>query len=408
MAETRWDAVVVGAGPAGASAARTLTEGGLKTLIVEKKRMPRQKMCSGILSDWTLDFVHRMFGPIPPDVYGSPAFITGVSLHFPSLPDPASIPTRSPVPNVWRGTFDRFLARASGAKIRDRLKMVSLREVPDGYLVGCEDTRKGGGRKPVAFRARYLVAADGANSRAIRQLMPGAFAGVPYGSGMQVLYRGEADLDPRHYHVFFHTGLGFYAWASVKDEAIHVGVGGLGRVKLPPVHARFVSLLQDRHGLRIREVALREGMTGVIRGPLNRFVLGRGNFLATGDAAGFVHNMGEGISCALTTGHRAGQAVLEAEQTGGTAHDVYRRIVRPEVELCLDQFNPLRMFFKLPIRMDNLALWRNHSLGQLKLMGHDLKAFARQDVGFRQIGLGRNMKRNTLHRLRHGSYPVEL
>jgi len=76
--------------------------------------------------------------------------------------------------------------------------------------------------------------------------------------------------------------------------------------------------------------------------------------------------------------------------------------------LCLDQFNPLRMFFTSPIRVDNLSVWRNHSLRELQLLCKDLRSFSRQDLGFGRIGLGGNMKRNMLYRLRHGTYPVEL
>ena len=71
MARKKWDAIVIGAGPAGASAARTLVAGGLDCLLIEKKKLPRHKMCSGILSRWTIDFVHRKFGAIPREVGGS-------------------------------------------------------------------------------------------------------------------------------------------------------------------------------------------------------------------------------------------------------------------------------------------------------------------------------------------------
>jgi len=46
----RYDAVVVGAGPAGAMTAYHLSRGGLKVLLLEKKRLPRFKLCGGCLS----------------------------------------------------------------------------------------------------------------------------------------------------------------------------------------------------------------------------------------------------------------------------------------------------------------------------------------------------------------------
>jgi flavin-dependent dehydrogenase len=144
-----------------------------------------------------------------------------------------------------------------------------------------------------------------------------------------------------------------------------------------------------------------------MQAPLNHFTLGRGNFLAAGDAAGFIHNGGEGISCALTTGDLAAGAVQTAERTGQDALDVYRRIVRGEADLCLDQFNPLRMVQTIPFRMDLKAVWRKYSLKEMSAMWKDLKTFGKQDNGFADTGIGRIAKQNMLHRLRHGSYPID-
>ena len=94
MAGNQWDAIVVGAGPAGASAARTLVAAGMKCLLIEKKKLPRHKMCSGILSNWAVDFIHRKFGPMPQQVYCRPSFLNGIALHFPSLADPVVVSSR--------------------------------------------------------------------------------------------------------------------------------------------------------------------------------------------------------------------------------------------------------------------------------------------------------------------------
>jgi len=51
---TTWDAIVVGAGPAGALAARLLAMGGARVLLVEKKRFPRSKVCGACLNGQAL------------------------------------------------------------------------------------------------------------------------------------------------------------------------------------------------------------------------------------------------------------------------------------------------------------------------------------------------------------------
>ncbi len=56
---TTWDAIVIGAGPAGATAARRLSIAGARVLLVEKKQFPRPKVCGACLSPWALDELER-------------------------------------------------------------------------------------------------------------------------------------------------------------------------------------------------------------------------------------------------------------------------------------------------------------------------------------------------------------
>ncbi|MBW1766293.1 MAG: FAD-dependent monooxygenase, partial [Deltaproteobacteria bacterium] len=47
--EVEYDVIIIGSGPAGSSAAKSLTQRGLETLILEKEKLPRYKCCSGVL-----------------------------------------------------------------------------------------------------------------------------------------------------------------------------------------------------------------------------------------------------------------------------------------------------------------------------------------------------------------------
>jgi flavin-dependent dehydrogenase len=60
-----YDAIVIGAGPAGCSAARALTHDGFKTLLLERERLPREKTCGGVVSAEALARVEQRFGPLP-------------------------------------------------------------------------------------------------------------------------------------------------------------------------------------------------------------------------------------------------------------------------------------------------------------------------------------------------------
>jgi len=62
------DVAIVGAGPAGCAAARECTRKGLTTVIVEKKKIPRHKACSGILVPASINVLSEHFGDVPQDV----------------------------------------------------------------------------------------------------------------------------------------------------------------------------------------------------------------------------------------------------------------------------------------------------------------------------------------------------
>ena len=61
-----YDVIVIGAGPSGSTAAKTLAEKGYKVLLTEKFKMPRYKSCSGQLIQKTIDLVQTYFGEAVP------------------------------------------------------------------------------------------------------------------------------------------------------------------------------------------------------------------------------------------------------------------------------------------------------------------------------------------------------
>lgn len=406
MASKSYDAIVIGAGPAGSATSRRLVQGGMKTLLIEKKKLPRRKMCSGLLSRWSVDFVHRNFGPIPENVYTEIPFLKGFGFNFPSLSETVLAPTKHPIPYVRRDRFDCFLARGSGAEIKDGVRLIGIEPEGEGFKILCERLRKDGKTTRVTFRARYAVAADGANSRAVRCILPDAQRGIPLTTAIQKFYRGEIDLDPNYFHLVFHLGVGFFPWVNMKGERVVVGVSGLGHRKAIRYFDSLVSVLQKHCGLKIKEVLREEAMAGYMMAYLNHFVLGRGNFLAAGDAAGFIHGA-EGISAALVSGDLAAQAILQAREIDGKALDFYRRCVQAELDRCLDQLNPLRMSRNAPMVVDGKAFRQKLSFKTVQLIYKDLKAFAAQDLGLKESGMGKVLKQNMIHHVLHRRYPIE-
>ena len=170
MDSARWDALVVGAGPAGASAAYWLARQGHSVLVVDKKRFPREKTCGDGLTPRAVRQLHDLglADALSPHLRfdGLRSIAHGVTLEL-EWPDHPDFPNYGYV--VRRRDLDRMVAdraAAAGATVWTGAEAVA--PVVDGGLVTGAAIRRDGVTEPV--RARYLLVADGSNSRFGRAL----------------------------------------------------------------------------------------------------------------------------------------------------------------------------------------------------------------------------------------------
>ncbi|WP_353931284.1 geranylgeranyl reductase family protein [Okeanomitos corallinicola TIOX110] len=146
-----YDSIIIGAGPAGGTAAYHLAKRGHSVLVLEKNSLPRYKPCGGGVSPAIAQWFDFDF---------SPAISVKVdSLRFTwKLEDPveAKIGIQEPVWMVRRDIFDHFLvkqAQNQGAELRDNTEVTGIEFKTDHWQV---NTANG------SFSGRYLIAADGA------------------------------------------------------------------------------------------------------------------------------------------------------------------------------------------------------------------------------------------------------
>lgn len=318
------DVIVVGAGPAGSSCAKALTDAGVDVLVLERDALPRYKTCSGLLFGQTQELLRRYFNTDAPDsVYCEPHLLSADNV-VEWKPDGSYVPylweiakdgvefSRS-YQNIWRNHFDKWLLDISGAEYRDRARVIDYTAASDHV-----DVRVGGagGESIRDYRCKYLIGADGSASvvrRGLYPRVPGASAGI-----LQSYFKIESvgSLRPDSFSVFFLPEVGeVFSCVHEKDGYLVLCVGGLRGRKLRQSIQTFRQFLADRFQVKLGEWWRDEGCQIA----LDRPVFGEGRVVLTGEAAGCIYLNGEGISAAIDSGYRAGQAVADALEGKGDA-----------------------------------------------------------------------------------------
>jgi len=167
----RWDVVVAGAGPAGSATALLLSRAGMRVLLLDRARFPREKPCSEYLSPESTRVLERLGKDVLAAVAAaSPARLTGMKVVAPSGTGVVGrFETFSfALPRTRFDTILRAAAEAAGAEVREGVKVEEL--VYDGGAVGGVVTRDTGLGTRDSYRSRIVVGADGLRSVVARRL----------------------------------------------------------------------------------------------------------------------------------------------------------------------------------------------------------------------------------------------
>lgn len=207
-----YDCIIVGAGPAGGSAAYHLAKRGRSVLVLEKESLPRYKPCGGGVSPQIAEWFDFDFSP-------------AISLKVDTIrytwkmddPVTAKLESLEPIWMVRRDVFDHFLiqqAQKQGAELRDNTEVKGIEFKSDRWQV---NTAQG----PV--EGRYLIAADGAKGQIAKWLgfkdRKRRLAGALEAEAKATV----ANSDTAHFE--FGMVKNGYIWNFPKAEGYSIGVG---------------------------------------------------------------------------------------------------------------------------------------------------------------------------------------
>ncbi|MBM4340532.1 MAG: NAD(P)/FAD-dependent oxidoreductase [Deltaproteobacteria bacterium] len=292
-----YDILVIGAGPAGSSAARAAARMGCKVLLIEKnQRIGVPVQCAELVSKWVSHHASFTSGSIIQS-------IETMSIH---LPNGTRYEMKSPGYMLDRSLFDKELATSailSGAEVLTGAK--ALETSSEGVLIEQ-------GSKKEWIGAKVIIGADGVHSTIAK------WTKQPSTKVMVALQYEVALFEPQsHADIYFHPDYeGGYAWFFPKGRTANVGMGllPLKTSMLPELLNRFLTLLKGCGKLPRIEVVSKTGGS-IPCEPRQQTVFG--NTMLVGDAAGHAHPItGAGILNAVLAGEIAGRIGAEAIRRG--------------------------------------------------------------------------------------------
>ena len=321
--------IIIGAGPAGASASIFLTKAGIHHIILEKEIFPRDKICGDACSGKTA-FVLRKANPewlnevfLNKDknlachgvVFASP---NGKALTIPF--SPVNIPANhAPGFMTTRLVFDNFLFEKIPSPFVKIFQQASVKKTErNNKMVKVSFTQHG---KNYEINAPLIIGADGDKSIIRKTFMNNQIADKAYCVGLRAYYKGVTGFHENGYielH-FLPEVLPGYLWIfPLPNGMANVGIGMLSdRIREKKINLREEMLNALKNNPNIKHRFTNAVATEKIQGwglpmCIKREAISGDHFLLTGDAASLIDPFtGEGIGNALYSGMLAAFAIEE-------------------------------------------------------------------------------------------------
>lgn len=359
------DALVVGAGPAGSTAAWALARSGLRVALADRAAFPRDKVCGDALIPDALAAVGRM---------GLRGAIDAEAVHLHELrvyaPSRSFVRLSGSFAALPRVRFDRLLADAAagaGVEVVERHEAVAPL-VSGGRVTGAR-FRTGNGERDIA--AAFTLLATGANATAMSAfglpapLKPTAVAGRAY-------FQVPPHIAARFTHLciaFERSLLPGYGWIFPGPHArFNVGVGYFAADRnarrLHDLWDRFIADFEPAAEIVRGSTPLTEFRGAPLRTGLVGACFGRPGLLALGEVVAMTYPAtGEGIGKAMESGLIAAEFVadaVEGRRSYDRLHEAYEAEFRRRFAGRYAAYRKAEDWVSSPWLL-NLLAWRANS-----------------------------------------------
>ena len=334
------DIVVLGAGPGGAFTALSLAHAGIPCTLVDKAQFPRDKVCGDALSGKVVEVFRKVDPSLVDRIAGDREHLGSWGVNFVApntrnlrVPFKQHFSKEEQAPGfiAKRIHFDNFL-------VEEVRKFPSINFVEGLALEqfervdGAWSLRDSGGKEH--FRARVLIAADGAYSRFAKQHGGIQMEPKHYCAGIRAYYKGVEGMDPDNFielHFLKDLLPGYFWIFPLPGGMANVGVGmrsdvvRKGKINLKQ---RLFEVIEQYPALqeRFQHAELVDDVRGfgLPLGSKKRPISGAG-YLLVGDAASLIDPFtGEGIGNALYSGWFAAKHAAAAIAAGDTSAEFLR------------------------------------------------------------------------------------
>ncbi len=392
--ESDADVIVIGAGPAGATAAFHLAQSGLNTLVLEKTQFPREKVCGDGLTPRAVKQLLAMGVPTDSEGWlrhqGLRIIGGGHTIEVPwpelgSYPDYGLIRTRM--------DFDETLVRhaqKAGARLLEQTNVTGPVLDRANRVAGVTAKQLDGSE--VTYRAPLVLVADGNSSRFSLELGLHKREDRPMGVAVRTYY-----TSPRHNEDWLESWLELwdtsrgerkllpgYGWIfPVGDGTCNIGLGvlnnscGFGKTDYRAMLKAWMASCPPEWGF------LEENRTGPILGAalpmgFNRQPHYTRGAMLVGDAGGMVNPFnGEGIAYAMESGAMAAEVAVQALGRSGAQRELVLQTYPQALQQAWGGYYTLgRVFVKMIGNPAFMSFATKHGLPRPALMRFTLKLLA--------------------------------